>query len=169
MVGKPIVPGSLAESRNQPLTRLGAQYATVHPKSKGLNSPTTFKQLKGKLCVGTVLIAPVNKTDWQLICHDQLTGSPSTVWEPLPFWLIDADPSYVTAHYATIKDQTSFEEISFITIIMCFYLDSEWLWYYPMCHLLSQHPTLINRSSSQLTLCICPLLPCGISRSPLMQ
>lgn len=79
MVGEPIVPGSLAESRNQPLTRLGAQYATVHPKSKGLNSPTTFKQLKGKLCIGTVLTAPVNKTDWQLIRHDQLARSPSPV------------------------------------------------------------------------------------------
>lgn len=104
MVGERIVPGSLAESRNQPLTRLGAQYATVHPKSKGLNSPTTFKPLKGKLCVWTVLTALVNKTDWQLMRHDQLTGSPSPVRKPLPFWLIDADPSYVTAHYATIKD-----------------------------------------------------------------
>lgn len=40
-----------------------------------------------------------------------------SVWELLPLGLIDAVPSYVTAHYATIKDYTNFEEISFIKII----------------------------------------------------
>lgn len=49
--GEQFVRRSLPESRNQPITRLGAQYTTVHPKTKGLNLPTPYKQLKRNLCV----------------------------------------------------------------------------------------------------------------------
>lgn len=63
-----------------------------------------IRSSRGSSCVWTVLIALDHITGWQFIRHNQLTMFFLCVWELFPLCLIDAVPSYVTAHYATIKD-----------------------------------------------------------------
>lgn len=71
-------------------------------KANELNPPASHTRLKRKSVAFELYLWHLfTFQGWQF--RRQLIRSPS-VWEPFPLCLSNASPSYVTTHYATIKD-----------------------------------------------------------------